>query len=286
MSTALINFDKIKSTIGNASTPEDSLSSITAAWLDQNMDLTLNYLHRQSKGLFIDDNETDNTNDSNETDNVDDSNEINNTDDFDKISNVDDSNEADNVGDFKEELSINIIYKCISISNTSYVDSINNIEDISGIDEACMYWFNLRDPTSYKLVILDLDGTLYGDTLLPDVMYCIDIFKQLGCKMAIASFNKHAGWFCERLGIKDNFDPIIGYHDKDNFHKFKHIADILLHHKIQEKDCLFFDDRKENIMDIGLGTDITSIQVNPKTGIRKIDVAWLIGGQKPDRIIL
>lgn len=130
----------------------------------------------------------------------------------------------------------------------------------------------------YNLAIFDLDGTIFYETIFDDV---IEILKQLydnNIKMAIASYNPYAEFFCNRYDITKYFDIICGY-TKEN--KMNHINEIKNHYKkggieFNDKEIIFFDDDATNINDIKKNTGIRCISVNSDIGITKEMIQLLL----------
>jgi hypothetical protein len=95
--------------------------------------------------------------------------------------------------------------------------------------------------------------------------------------MAIASYNPHAEFFCNRYHITKYFDIICGYIKND---KIQHINEIKSHYKkkgiiFADSEIIFFDDDMNNINDIKKNTDITCIPINPEKGVTK-DIIKLV----------
>jgi hypothetical protein len=123
----------------------------------------------------------------------------------------------------------------------------------------------------YSLAIFDLDGTIFYETIFDDVFEILHQFKLNNIKMAIASYNPYAEFFCNRYDITKYFDIICGY-TKNN--KISHINEIKSYYKnkgtiFTDNEIIFFDDDMNNINDIKNNTNITCIPINPEKGITK-----------------
>jgi magnesium-dependent phosphatase-1 len=139
----------------------------------------------------------------------------------------------------------------------------------------------LKKPVTqkYRLAIFDMDQTLVDQTIYEDVFHIVKKFKELNIKMAIASYNPHALWLCDRYDITKYFDIICGYpHDG----KLGHIETIRNYYKengvnYDDAEIIFFDDDKNNISDVSRITGIRCVTVDPKKGITK-NVINLVNG--------
>jgi predicted phosphatase len=123
----------------------------------------------------------------------------------------------------------------------------------------------------YNLVIFDLDGTIVYETIFDDVFEILHQFKLNNVKMAIASYNPYAEFFCNRYDITKYFDIICGYTKND---KIQHINEIKSHYKnkgtiFTDNEIIFFDDDIKNINDIKKNTNITCVKINTEKGITK-----------------
>ena len=126
----------------------------------------------------------------------------------------------------------------------------------------------------YKIVVFDLDQTLVNETLCHDTENVLKILKKSGYHLSIASFNKHATWFCDRYNISQYFDLICCDVMRT---KVNHINKILNYYntnniKCTEKEIVFFDDKKKNFVHLGAKCCL----VNKRTGIKLDDVSWLL----------
>jgi len=123
--------------------------------------------------------------------------------------------------------------------------------------------------SKYKLAIFDMDQTLVDETIYEDVFHIMKEFKSLKINMAIASFNPHAAWLCDRYDITKYFDIICGYQHEC---KLDHINAIINHYKemglnYDYNDIVFFDDDDKNISDVSDITGIKCIKVDSRKGI-------------------
>jgi predicted phosphatase len=123
----------------------------------------------------------------------------------------------------------------------------------------------------YKLVIFDMDQTLIDETLYLDAEYIIKHFNKFNINMSIASFNKHAQWFCDRYDISKYFDIICGYYNTGKLNHIKKIKEFYNAngYEIYDRDIIFFDDDIINISEVRNNSSITCVKINPKIGINK-----------------
>jgi len=123
----------------------------------------------------------------------------------------------------------------------------------------------------FNLAIFDLDGTIFYETIFDDVFEILEKLKNSNVKMAIASYNPHAKFFCNRYDIEKYFDIICGYYTDC---KISHINEIKSYYKnkgriFDDKEIIFFDDDNTNISDISIQTKIKCISINPDIGVTK-----------------
>ena len=136
----------------------------------------------------------------------------------------------------------------------------------------------------YKLAIFDMDQTLFHETIYPNVKSILRTLKNANVRMAIASFNEHAKWLCDRYDISKYFDIIEeGYCSgtQDVPGKMNHINNIKKYYtntdqSMMESDMIFFDDDPQNILDIKENTFITCVKVDPSIGIKKNIIELII----------
>jgi phosphoglycolate phosphatase-like HAD superfamily hydrolase len=121
----------------------------------------------------------------------------------------------------------------------------------------------------YKLVIFDCDQTLVDQSIYKDVQDVVEKLSKLKIKMAIASYNPYAKWFCDRYDITKYFDIICGY---NSVNKMKHMTEIKTHYEkkgfdIAEDEMIFFDDDINNFISIEKLTRIKCCYINPDNGV-------------------
>ena len=127
---------------------------------------------------------------------------------------------------------------------------------------------------AHKLVIFDLDQTLIDETLYSEAENIILKLSKQNINMSVASFNKHATWFCKRYSIDKYFDIICGYKSAS---KMEHITEIKRFYDSKglfylDKNIIFFDDDADNIKEVRTKSGIACVKVNPDTGLKKNDI--------------
>lgn len=124
----------------------------------------------------------------------------------------------------------------------------------------------------FKLVVFDLDRTLFYETIFEQVFCILSNLRRLNLCMSIASFNPCAEWLCDRYDIKKYFDHICEGREKYGDSKIDHIQHIRTEYKKQgiefdDHDIIFFDDDEDNIRQVEKYTNIKCIQVDGNIGI-------------------
>jgi phosphoglycolate phosphatase-like HAD superfamily hydrolase len=125
-----------------------------------------------------------------------------------------------------------------------------------------------------KVVIFDLDQTLINETICKETENVLQKLKENQYKMAIATYNSRAKWFCDRYGITQYFG-VIQANPASN--KIMHIKNIMNHYSVIPSEIVFFDDKIRNCQIIQKNLNISSFKVDKRCGIRMCDVEWLLG---------
>jgi len=130
----------------------------------------------------------------------------------------------------------------------------------------------------FKIIVFDLDQTLINETICQDTEEVLKKLKNAGYKLAIASYNKYAEWFCDRYNITNYFDIICAEIQKN---KIKHFQKIINFYKLNninfvDSDIIFFDDYQPNFITIQQKFNIKCHIVDKKTGIKIEDINWLL----------
>lgn len=120
--------------------------------------------------------------------------------------------------------------------------------------------------TNQKLIIFDMDKTLFDETLYEDIPKILENLHKKRYRMAIASYNPFAKWLCDRYSITKYFDIICGYYSHKG--KMTHMREIFNFYKkrgynVNPENTIFYDDDPNNINDIQNKTKITCIKVPP-----------------------
>jgi putative hydrolase of the HAD superfamily len=134
---------------------------------------------------------------------------------------------------------------------------------------------NLEQHLSNKqLIIFDLDQTLvdwFGGEphLFPDVPNILESLSKYGYKIVLASYNRWAEHYLEKLGVSHYFDmiaiDILNTFDKLDYKKDL-LEKILKHFNISPEKALFFDDQKKNVhTGNALGIDSIYLDMNGLT---------------------
>jgi phosphoglycolate phosphatase-like HAD superfamily hydrolase len=123
-----------------------------------------------------------------------------------------------------------------------------------------------------RCVIFDFDGTLFGETIFPHAEILLRQIHELNIKQALATFNPHIKFYCERYGIGKYFEKV--YYGRCKDFKLSYVKQIIHHYNItgyglQEEECLFIDDNPDNIREVSKATKVTCIKVEPKEGIQR-----------------
>lgn len=123
-----------------------------------------------------------------------------------------------------------------------------------------------------KCIIFDFDGTLFGETIFPNAEVLLKQIHDLNVKQALATFNPHVQFFCDRYGISQYFEKVCSGRRRD--YKLSYVKQIIQHFNVtgfalQEDECLFVDDNIDNIREISKATKVNCIKVESKEGIKK-----------------
>lgn len=124
------------------------------------------------------------------------------------------------------------------------------------------------------LIIFDLDQTLVdwfaGEPhLFPDVPNILESLSKAGYKIALASYNRWAEHYLEKLGVLNHFD-MIAIDTLNTFEKLDYKKDllekVLKNFDIPPEKALFYDDQKKNIhTGTALGIDSIYLDMNGLT---------------------
>jgi FMN phosphatase YigB (HAD superfamily) len=120
-----------------------------------------------------------------------------------------------------------------------------------------------------KIAIFDFDDTLVHEGFEPPIecdeaLEVLQFFYKKKYIICIASLNEYAEELCKQTNLYPYIDTIFSL-KTDDFKK-SHLKAILEYYECKPKDCIFFDDIKENIIQARkLG--IKSKLVNYKKGV-------------------
>ncbi len=120
-----------------------------------------------------------------------------------------------------------------------------------------------------KIAIFDFDDTLVHEGFVPpiecnDAYNVIKLLYNKGYTICIATLNEYAGELCEQTSFYKFIDSIIAVNTDDA--KDYHLKTILNYYKCDPRDCILFDDRRENVdhaRELGMKAKL----VNEKKGV-------------------
>jgi HAD superfamily phosphatase (TIGR01681 family) len=124
-----------------------------------------------------------------------------------------------------------------------------------------------------KLVIFDLDGTLWHDDsemMCKDTKFILKHLRSQGHTLAISSYNPEAETIISKLGIEDFFVEVIGGFT-DCCTKIPHVKDILQSTGMSKNQVIFFDDFITNVRELQRW-GISAHLVDERTGVTIHDI--------------